>query len=270
MKNSNGKNILKLNLSLVLSIFIVVLCVVALSTATFAWFSSNNTVNLTQIEFTAASNNTTENGDLYISWDLNDIDKKYEISFAPATSTIMPMMPKNKLAVDMTYEDFLNNFNTCGISINGNESYYISNGRTATPYTCSNPDNISQGDFYVKNGMVTNSGTSKYIVNITYEMTGQLKDVLKIAVFSNDKLVGVLTNNGKIYYGDIKSGTKVSDTTFDEDISFLSGDLEFEVLENSTISMRFVAWYDGVNLLDADAGKTATLTNIQFNGSPSF
>lgn len=266
----NGRTAIKLNTSIVMTILLVVLCVAALSTATFAWFSSNSTVNLTQIEFTAATNSEIGNSDLYISWNNNDIDGKYELSFAPVTTTLVPMMPKTQLEVGMSYEDFIANFNTAGVTVTEDDAIYVSNGRSITPYTCSNPTNIEQGYFFVKNGKTTDAGNSKYIISIKYEMTGDLQDLLKVAVFNNEELVGVLTNNDTVYYGNITAGTLVSETEADHDIAFLSDELSFEVTEGFTNSVRFVAWYDGVDLQDDDASKTATLTNIIFVGTPTF
>ena len=54
--------------SLISAVMILVLTVVALSTATYAWFSADNVVNLSTIEFTV-KHDTSGDGELRVLWD---------------------------------------------------------------------------------------------------------------------------------------------------------------------------------------------------------
>lgn len=74
------------------TVLMVVLLIVALSTATFAWFSANNTVIATQTTMTAA---TSTDANITIGWTSNPSEMGSSISFDSA-SALHPTIPKLK------------------------------------------------------------------------------------------------------------------------------------------------------------------------------
>jgi len=74
------------------TVLMVVLLIVALSTATFAWFSANNTVIATQTTMTAA---TSTDANITIGWTTNPQEMGSSISFDSA-SALHPTIPKLK------------------------------------------------------------------------------------------------------------------------------------------------------------------------------
>lgn len=74
------------------TVLMVVLLIVALSTATFAWFSANNTVIATQTTMTAA---TSTDANITIGWEPNPEQMGSSISFDSA-SALHPTIPKLK------------------------------------------------------------------------------------------------------------------------------------------------------------------------------
>ena len=79
--------------SLISAVMILVLTVVALSTATYAWFSADNVVNLSTIEFTV-KHDTSGDGELRVLWDTNEYDKVFGIT---GTAVYGPPIPKDKI-----------------------------------------------------------------------------------------------------------------------------------------------------------------------------
>lgn len=74
------------------TVLMVVLLIVALSTATFAWFSANNTVIATQTTMTAA---TSTDANITIGWTTDPSEMGSSISFDSA-SALHPTIPKLK------------------------------------------------------------------------------------------------------------------------------------------------------------------------------
>lgn len=72
------------------TVLMVVLLIVALSTATFAWFSANNTVTATQTTMTAA---TSTSASIEIGWDTGNMGSS--ISFDPV-NMMQPAIPEEK------------------------------------------------------------------------------------------------------------------------------------------------------------------------------
>jgi|AGTN01.2.fsa_nt_gi hypothetical protein len=73
------------------TVLMVVLLVVALSTATLAWFTSNDTVTITQTTITAATSNDASIG---IGWTTTEAESGTTITFMTPTNTGNPMIPK--------------------------------------------------------------------------------------------------------------------------------------------------------------------------------
>ncbi|MDR2267111.1 MAG: hypothetical protein LBE09_05970, partial [Christensenellaceae bacterium] len=82
------------------TILMVVLLIVAISTASYAWFSTNSSVTVTNTEVTAAKS---QSASIAIGWTLAQAESgNVSISFTGVTddNALEPMMPKNILSND--------------------------------------------------------------------------------------------------------------------------------------------------------------------------
>lgn len=248
------------------TIIVVIMLIVALSTATYAWFSANNVVDIADIEFYAAS--SSGEGDLAISWTSPQDVTSFSIAFGVASAKMKPMMPVNAPFGGESYSDFVDAFSTSIMTTVANEDgtasqYYKKDGSACSPYTCCNPDDVSQTSFYVIN-LHSAFGMD---VAVGYEMTGALKDKLKVAVFVEGKLAGVIGGGNTVYYGTIKKDTPVTDTASVANILYETDKLFFHLEPSGNASVTFVSWYDGVSMTDSDANGSSTLASLMFTGT---
>ena len=140
---------------------------VALSTATYAWFTSNTSVTATQITMTAA---TSTESSLGIGWiDLSGTDPAplgagTLITASAAAASYKPMVPTN-LVVDSGVSTQA--FRTATIKQeNSVEKFNGDVDATIVPYTFNGGENLTE--FYVKNLSGTNSVTN---VKVTAQIT---------------------------------------------------------------------------------------------------
>lgn len=270
------------------TIMIVLLLVAALSTATFAWFSANNIVNVSSISFMADSNEG--HGELAISWD-RTIDTEYRIDFAlpyeDENRRLYPMMPIVIPTREVTtFSQFaVNGYPNIGTSLGGEiynnkcftygiqgsvydsetSSYYNVyqyDGDFINPYICKNKNDLTQNIFYV----INKNTTYGQDITIEYSITGGLADKLCVAVFVGGYFYGILTNSPSIHYGIIKKDNRISDTNVVTNVCYASDELSFNVPKGGFAEVQLVAWYDGVTINNADAGETATLSMLRFKG----
>lgn len=263
----------------------IVITVVALSTATYAWFEANTVVNLTTISFGARTN--ARGGALFLGWTVTD--KSYALSFyAPELEEdmISPMMPvKEPVIGKTTYKEFMTNAwaedsvteMSSGFTMGFEELHgdgtvtYLDYDEFATPYVCKQSvEEESQNYFYVIND--EQDYTQRIVMD--YAITGTLKDKLCIAVFINDVFMGVMTNAESISYGNITRGTLVADTK--QSSACIAGHpmsvdvpmnaIIFDVPANNRVTCRMVVWYDGVKIEPDDSDQTATLSRLSFTG----
>ena len=259
--------LLKANASMITTIVLIVLLIAALSTATYAWFSSNNVVNITDVEFTAASNSEGGEGDLIVSWNNQSTDE-FNIGFAGTSgSTLSPMMPKTIPTLGTTFSDFTNNFVTStvatGTDVNGNPTYvYRKDGTDCTPYICANPNNTTQTEFYLID-INTDYGME---LTMSYDISGALANQLHIAVFINDRLVGILSKSN-IYYGTITKGENPLDAAYSNDLIIEDDTILGNIQKTSYVACRFAVWYDGVTTIDEHQSGTSALTDLKFFGA---
>lgn len=170
------------------TVLMVVLLIVAVSTATFAWYTSSNTVNTVATEVNSASST---GANISIGWSAATPVGTSSLTFydVPNTTTFHPMVPLK------TGETFTFNndtvFNTAVISY-GN----LSNHAPAAPYIGRQGDGGSS-TFYVINyaRVATNV---KFSANVTGENAARLR----VAVFNATSGALVFTNVG-YYTGEI-------------------------------------------------------------------
>ena len=254
---------------IITSILMVALLIVALSTATFAWFSASNVVNLTSISFTASSRHegTQETtGGLLIAWEENATDEQLsgEISIASGTH-MLPMIPLTAPVTDVTtYADFIGSFRTATQVATDDGVRYAGNPIAATPYTCCKP--IVPGEPSPTAFYLYNTGDYAMQVSVAYDIGGDNAESLRVAVFTEGIYRGTL-RKGDLHYGTIVRGALVSEqdkVAYDaENVT----KVQFSIPETDSVDVRLVAWYDGVLLGDDGAELDAILTDFGFVGS---
>ena len=149
---------------LITSIVMMLVVAVALSTATYAWFTSNATVSATAVTFTAATN---AEDSIAIAWDGNT-NPGTVLSVGNAGVSMAPMVPES-LTNNTTTSDVV--FKSGKIYTKAGDPTFKSVG-TATPVVWSTDDNgvtptgSSATHFYVKN-----NSTANVVSNIAVKAT---------------------------------------------------------------------------------------------------
>lgn len=262
------------------SILIVALLVVALSTATFAWFSANNVVNVSSISFIAQTRDGGDTpGDLQIAWEPVIETPNFLIDFAqPIDSGIRltPIMPLEAPVIGATKsvnalgEDTFAQSFTSGIQENGIYVYdgfiHAIDDADITPYRCVGRDD-NQLDYY----LINKNFNWGQIISVNYTITGELADKLCIAIFIDDTLQFVLSNTAQIYYGTIEKNAEVSQTKHVDNLITLSNNnTSAYIPPNSSVKVTMYAWYNGVTMRDSDVDKSAILSELQFKAQPTM
>lgn len=249
----------------VTTILMVVLLIVAVSTATYAWFSASNVVNIASITFTASSRNSggggeADSGALKITWVENATDADLLSAISVLSGNNMkPMIPYSAPTSVTTYDDFVGSFYTATQSTSGGTVFYASNPIAATPYTCLDPDDLNKKTFYVHN-------TGAFIMQVTmgFGISGDNASALRVAVFADGAYAGTM-RVGDMYYGQIVRGATVSDQSkvaYDD-----NEEIKFYIPAESAAEINLVAWFDGVILNDSGAVHDAHLDDITFQGA---
>jgi hypothetical protein len=256
-------------------ILTLILLVVALSTATFAWFSANNVVNVSTISFVAETREGESLGDLQIAWTSEVETDSYLIDFAQPNDSgidLKPIMPITAPVIGST--NCVNEFNedifatgftssTQEIGYYMYDGFYYDDDDEISPYKCIGTEE-DQDSFYIIN---TNESFAQRLT-IEYTIEGDLADKLCLAIFVEDTLQYVLSESDNIYYGIIEQNTEVDDTRYvDNLVSVSNNNTSVIVPANSSIRMTMYAWYNGVTMTDSDVEKSSTLSILKFKGS---
>lgn len=157
------------------TVMMVVLLVVALSTATFAWYTSSNTVTISQATVNSAE---ATGANIAIGWNDSAPIGANNISFKENTNPFSPMVPN--LGGDAL--DLNDTFLTANLS-NGE----LPNPGTATPYVAAGPSD--ETSFYV----INYSAKATDII-FTCTVTGENAARLRVAIFRVSDNVCVYTN----------------------------------------------------------------------------
>ena len=250
---------------LITSIVMMLVIAVALSTATYAWFTSNNSVQASSVSLTAKTSDQTA---LAIGWTgSTDAGTALEVSLSNAS--IDPMAPVD-LTADTTEYDVA--FNTATIKSDDGVLVFNDDVTTATPVTFNNGlSNAARRDtFYVKN---LSSQNAIDHVTITASFTAGSSDgtdLIRAAVFrkngSDDYVLkGILatsaTANGTVW------GPTATKLKAEEPVSGLNTYATVTSIDLGGLAagaqhdLAIVVWMDGTALDDTKAG---------FGGSVSF
>ena len=243
---------------------------VALSTATYAWFTSNAGVTASSITLTAESNAGASIG---IAWGTDQLASAITAKAPTEGSKLAPIAPA-------TCEDGVTTssvaFETATMrSYNGN---YVFNGPTSgSPFEY---ESVSSQKFF----RVANTSTSN-IATVTlslYDVTGtqaaaDTNNLLRVGVFTSATsdgsytLAAVLsvTDHQEIAYGDIVADARVDQLVASNAKVYTSDEYVFDLATTTTgtgsiVYFKVIAWMDGYALNDATASSTATF-GLRFN-----
>ena len=211
---------------LITSIVMMLVVAVALSTATYAWFTSNATVTSDAVTLTAASNNAASLG---IGWTKTGTFGPSITPTSPAVDNpetedadegvyFAPALP-NQLTVGTTYIDKDSELNTNEIDFktalatpnnDGDMKFMTPSG--TTPY---NWNNGTEQSFFIKNMSPANEIPS-VTVRATISGTGVAPSLIRVAVFKWDSnqskyiLLGVLANTTSYTHTVVAENTKLT------------------------------------------------------------
>ena len=232
------------------TILMVAVLIVAVSTATFAWYTSNNTATAGYSTLTAA---TSENFNIAIGWTSDAVDNKID-DLAPATATLNPAVPAAAFADSVAYDTALASFKTAGIN---SQSQFNADGTSMTPWAINHD---AQDNFYVINNNA-NAGirvTMTLAVETLEEPIAELKDQLFVAVYVGDTFKGVLNVSSKSYaYGPVNNLKPSNPSADGSELSTAAATptLAFDLAASSNTSIKLIAWLDGPTTKDANAGQ---------------
>ena len=185
---------------------------VALSTATYAWFTSSATVTSSSISMTAATNDAASLG---ISW----VDGNYGPSITafspndttPTVPTFKPAAPAT-LTVGTTTSDVA--FNTAFATPSAGDMVFLANGASTDVYTWQDDSTGTHQSFFIKNLSPSNPISH---VTLTASITGTGAALARVGVFKKDgasyKLLGVIANEDPDTYT-VVTGTMDDTTTY--------------------------------------------------------
>ena len=233
---------------LITSIVMMLIIAVALSTATYAWFSSNAQVSATTVTLNAESGAGVALG---IGWKDG------------TTGTDNPMVP-SELSVGVTdYED---------ISWSG-ASYYVDEDalKFNEPYEVSpyqyngTVDATTKDIFYIENLSMANT-----ISTITMTLSGVTDEnsLLRVAVFTSSTVDGAYTLQAvfgvsadlNTEWGEVVADANVEDLTAnDEEVATVTSFVINNLVARGRVYFKVVAWLDGVALDDTTASSSSTL-----------
>jgi len=256
------------------SILTIALLAVALSTATFAWFSASSTVNVSVISFTASSDDGESK--LAISWNetLTEEEDGKSIEFSNAID-MKPMIPKTLPQIGQSYDSFMTirngesnvtNFHSAVQTKNpsDNNYYYSSRAMSEAPSVCKSLDKDGGKEIFY---LINSNLDCDMAVTVIYTISGDNGSALCVAIFADDKLAGIMSNDTRLYYGEIEQGGRIDEQTSAQGVTAKTGEITFIVPAGKACPMRLVAWYSGTQIDDGGAGKEAMLSSLKFEGT---
>ena len=174
---------------LITSIVMMLVVAVALSTATYAWFTSNTQVTASTVTMTAATN---ENDSIFIKWDGGSYEK--DIVTTKSYSSLSPMIPNELVVNQTTIGEGAHqiSFQTAGLTtVNGISTFKDVSSEVSGVYfaTGAAPDSPAN----VNTLFIKNTSTANVVNNI--KVTATFTPTLI------ECAAGELAVNGYTYYG---------------------------------------------------------------------
>lgn len=273
----NGKNNAKherrsiFRSSAVLTALIVILLIfAALTTATFAWFSSNRSVTAGTTEFTA--NNSDGTGDVKIFWGAEENGSGLSIEMENMIN-MQPTTPVDAWAVGTVLTDV--RYQTAIQSGVGEDATFssvanVGMGRLLLVGNTSTSPAVRKEFFTVANvgsAMIASGFRMKAAFGDLE--TDPNSDIIRVAVFvasedpesaSSYTYAGTLghENNTDTFYGEIEDGALVSSQ--EKYHASNTVDLATGLAAGGKIYVKLLAWFDGNQLTTDRSGLTAKVT----------
>lgn len=217
--------------SLILSVVMTLVLVISMSTATFAWYTANNSVTATVSNIEAAS----ASGDLQVAMSDQDADGQTAYAatrtFAADAKVVKPIAPAAVLTTDIPSATW----NGWNLDASGNAT---ENGAT------------------FGNDVVTGTIT---LSNASTTATGAISVVVAISGENADNTEVVLVYNGNVVYNSAYGyGEAANATTAATEANTLSTALT-SISNGAGAELTYYIWFDGYTLTNAGMGKLASV-----------
>lgn len=250
------------------TILMVVVLVVALSTATFAWYTSSTNATATDASLTAAHS---DSANIAVGWTNDAVSTTVDLTRLD-TVNVAPMVPDAVPEVGTTQFTGLT-FKTATIDTQNK----FANVATGNPWTISHKDaeddDTADTSFYVINHNV-NAGAT---ITMTCNIGGENANKLLVAVFVNDKFAGIFTQKTGYTVGSgldddkcVKTGNEAVSLETEEDTG-IAENITFTLAKSGesgdSAQITLKAWLDGNDLTQSYANKTATFA-FTFDTAP--
>lgn len=246
------------------TIAMVVLMVVALSTATFAWYTSSSTVSATATQVSTA---TTSAANIAIGWTTSATDTS--VTFEPAAN-LLPMVPTAAFEIDTTtHTNAVASMTTGSYQMSGSTAIFAADGIAATPWTQAQytaDESAGAVTLYLVNYNTSQDQTVTIslagLANV--EDTPTVVDNFHLAVFAQeaadaDVVYKGLLGNTAANYGTIEEGETALTDAGTIATSAVSVTIPAATgATGGTVRIALIGWIDGVVLDNALAGGAVT------------
>lgn len=267
------------------SILMIVILVVALSTSTFAWFTSSETANVTETALYSASSSA---ANITVGWDTTS--KLTAISFKSiegAASGLSPMILKQNPYDDVAFSDI--KWHTAPAQIGDDGQEFNSSPTDANPWKPefdgeTTPPGYAAGTFYVNNwNTVNDTDITITVTSLADPQYGgaeatpgtpesfNLASAFRLAIWTKvgttTTFNGVYAPSGFAYFADTwAKGDPVSDITIEANqiapVATFTGITVPKAVGSTAGSVAIIAraWFDGTELTDQLASRSVTFT----------
>ncbi len=232
--------------SLILSIVMTLVLVISMSTATFAWYTANSTATATVGTITA----DTAGGDISVdiislNGEAVTIDAGYKVS-AESNKAISPAAPLEAIST-YTAATTTDEWETGSIGINADGITEEFNSTVVT----------GTADLYFGEIAITNSSTTNVEVTVSATPADNVGS-LKVIIFDENNVIlfGSAYNTGADENGDPE-----------DSVDAVAAGTNKVTLGKATKYIKFIAWFEGYEMENADMGKTASIA-FNFSAAP--
>ena len=248
------------------TILMVAVLIVAVSTATFAWYTSSGVVNASSTELSTA---TTSDANIAIGWAQNATNTK--VDFEPATG-LVPMVPSVAFEETTTAAAAVASMNTGILQANDSGIATFKDGTVgaATPWTqaeYTEDESAGATTLYLINYNTTTAAT------VTITMTAQnVADTPAVVVYFHLAVFAQEAGDAGVVYKGLLGANNANYGTVQVGESGLidGGTIAKKAVTitipaatgatGGVVALALVGWIDGVNLNNSLAGGAVTFT----------
>ncbi len=234
--------------SLILSVVMTLVLVISMSTATFAWYTSNSTVTATVAQITAASSS----GSLNISITSNDgatldNESKFDVSATlPADFAINPVCPNGALTSNATP----NGMFATGIIDGKSKEHKLSVVNALSGYVVSGTILISNADENLAEGLTIPTVLKSVTCadeNIAWAIFDSSNNLYATSQFSyiTSAISGETVKTAADYFTNVEATAEYS---------------QFSVAKAGDTILSYYIWFDGATTVNAHQGNVASVS----------